>query len=95
MARSWGNLAALGALVLSLVGCYTNDRVKLTPPKHVEEYTIPPEDDPRFSKPIEFPKNLLNKNDSPKNKDDDKQNMPGMHGGGMGGGPGTSNPGGY
>jgi hypothetical protein len=88
MARSWGNFAALCALVLSLVGCYTNDRVKLVPPKHVEEYTTPPQDDPRFSKPIEFPKNLLNKDDShKKDKDDDKPGggMPGMHGGGMGG----------
>jgi len=85
MARSRGNLAALCALVLSLVGCYTNDRVKLVAPKHVEVYETPPQDDPRFSKPIEFPKNLLNKDDSRKNsKDDDKSGLPSMRGvGGM------------
>lgn len=53
-------LGLLLAVLLTAAGCGWNDQ-QLRPPKPKEELTVPPEDDPRFSKPPEYPKDSLNK----------------------------------
>jgi hypothetical protein len=40
------------------LGCADRD-AHLRPPKHPEEYTVPPEDDPRFAQPTNYPKSTL------------------------------------
>ena len=42
-----------------LIGCTTPGPTLKTPV--AEQFVIPPEDDPRYSKPVEYPKELLNK----------------------------------
>ena len=63
----------LGSVLLGLAGCYST-QPNLQPPKHPEEYVVPPADGPRFSNPVSFPKDTLNK-ELPKK---DRQGMPGM-----------------
>ena len=51
----------LGAVLLGLTGCYStgtdsNPKPSLPP----EQLVVPPANDPRFSRPIEFPKEALN-----------------------------------
>ncbi|MFL5328437.1 MAG: hypothetical protein ACJ8C4_05940 [Gemmataceae bacterium] len=75
------------AVLLGLVvGCAAAKPNLKTP--QPEQFTPPPDDDPRFSKPFEYPKDLLNKPPV-------KPSTPGMPGvggkgpsGGMGGGGG-------
>jgi hypothetical protein len=65
--RFWG---AMGMLLSVLAGCHwTNPNQALRPPKHPEEYTVPPEDDLRFCQPPQYPKDVLNKDNliQPKN----------------------------
>ena len=52
-------LSCLSGLLLVAAGCWTTEP-SLKPPPHPEEYTIPPQDDSRFSAPIEYPKGTLN-----------------------------------
>ena len=47
----------LGVALLGLWGCQTS-QPSLKPPTH-EEYILPPADDPRFSLPPNFPKEVL------------------------------------
>jgi hypothetical protein len=57
MRRLWGGLGLLAAL-LAAVGC-TSTKKDLKPPKPKEEYRLPPEDDGRYSKWPEYPKNVF------------------------------------
>jgi hypothetical protein len=50
--------AVLAAVLCGLVGCTTSD-AHLKPEKPPEEYTVPPENDGRYSKPIEYPKDSM------------------------------------
>jgi len=59
-------LGILVAALIGLAGCATDDHAK--PPKHPEEYTLPP-DDKRYQTPPEFPKGTLNNDNIHKNKD--------------------------
>jgi hypothetical protein len=45
----------LVALVLAVAGCRT-PAPDLKPPPQKEEYNIPPENDPRYDKPYDYPK---------------------------------------
>jgi hypothetical protein len=45
--------------LLAVLGC-TNRREHLKPPKIREELRVPPSDEARFSRPIEYPKEVLN-----------------------------------
>ena len=46
--------------VFFTIGCMTPPHDPNRPPTRPEEYRIPPEKEARFSKPIEYPKGLLN-----------------------------------
>jgi hypothetical protein len=51
----------LGLLLLiqvGLSGCTTTEP-QLKPPKAPEEFNAPPENDPRYNKPIEYPKETM------------------------------------
>jgi hypothetical protein len=88
MRRGLGLIVALGFGVL---GCAEHKHI-VKPPKHPDEFNLPPEVDGRFSSPPQYPKSV--------NKDNDPDrmaggggapnvgamNMGGMGGGGMGGG---------
>lgn len=75
--------AGLGLLV---VGCSAPGPQLRTP--HPEQIAVPPEGDPRYSKPLEYPKELLNK---PPVKSTTPTGIQGMRGGGPGG-PGGMQP---
>jgi hypothetical protein len=44
--------------LVGLWGCETT-REQVRPPKPPEEFRAPPEDDPRYSRPMEYPKELM------------------------------------
>jgi hypothetical protein len=51
----------LVALAVSMAtGCYHAPHDPNRPPPHPEEFKLPPAEDARFSKPVQYPKNLLN-----------------------------------
>jgi len=41
-------------------GCHHAPHDPNRPPPHPEEFKLPPAEDARFSKPVQYPKNLLN-----------------------------------
>lgn len=51
-------LVAVGTLVV--FGCHHTVTDPNRPPPHPEEFKLPPSEDSRFSKPVQYPKNLLN-----------------------------------
>src|SRR5258708_2985169 len=58
MRRMRDMLGLIALLQLALAGCaLTESEVK--PPKPPEEFKAPPENDPRYSKPIEYPKETM------------------------------------
>ena len=59
MRGTQATMAFVGGLLLFAVGCWTTEP-SLKPPPHPEELTVPPQDVPRFSAPIEYPKGTLN-----------------------------------
>lgn len=61
MRRTWLGVRGATAILLGLLGCSHAIKPKMEAPKLVEEYVIPPSDDPRFSKYVEYPKETLNK----------------------------------
>jgi hypothetical protein len=64
-------LASLGVL-----GCEsTRDQVR--PPKPQEEFKAPPENDPRYSKPIEYPRETMEQDMLLKKAKDAANKMPG------------------
>lgn len=54
MRTLWQKLRWLALALALLGGCKTADPV-VEPPKRVEEYTLPPESEARFNKPMTFP----------------------------------------
>ena len=58
MRRLWGGLGLLAAFLL-VGGCTSTDKRPPKPPKPKEEYTLPPEEDARYSKWPEYPKNVF------------------------------------
>lgn len=68
---------------LAVVGCKAPGPDLRTPLP--EQFNLPPEDDARYSRPIEYPKELLNK--APV-KPTNPNSMPGFKGGPSVGGPG-------
>jgi hypothetical protein len=94
MRRTWASSALFFSLLMAMVGCYSTERRVIQPPKNPEVYALPPENDSKWDKPLEYPKGTLNQ-DSVKlpEKDDGKPAGPGMRGAGgpkmgMGGGGG-------
>jgi hypothetical protein len=58
MRRAWYLLGLPVATLLGALGC-ANPDAHLRPPKHPEEFTVPPENDPRFAQPVSYPKSSL------------------------------------
>jgi hypothetical protein len=89
MGRMRDGLGFLLAALLGLVGCTSNEP-HLKPPKPHEEYNVPPEQDARFSKPVEYPKEVMERDPfAPKYKDKDGPGNPGsMRSPRLGGGAG-------
>ncbi len=87
MRTTWLGTQVLALGLLALASCKSGPD-KYKPEPHPEQYALPP-DDPRFSKPIQFPKDTLNK-DNPKKDDGDMTpgptKSPGRTGVGMSGG---------
>ena len=91
MGTLWGRMRWLGVLLLGLSGCWTT-QPELKPPKQPEKIAVPPQDDPRFSQPIQYPKGTLNQEPVKKSiKTNDPNNpnggAPSRFGPGMAGGP--------
>src|SRR5581483_4466464 len=70
----WGRLRWLGGVLLLTAGCWTTEP-SLKPPPQPERYATPPQDDPRFSRPIQYPKETLNQ--PPAKKSSNLQNSAG------------------
>jgi hypothetical protein len=87
MRGTWLGLRWLAIVLLGLAGCHSTGP-KYTPPKHPEDYTLPP-DDNRFSDPhAAYPREAMNKGKI--KKDATPNDLPSMRspsrmGGGMGG----------
>lgn len=92
MRGRWLTLGWLGTGLLIAAGCKT-PQPNLKPPPHPEELTVPPQDDPRFSKPPAYPEDTLNQFPN-KKKQSGNQGPPrtGFGGSGMGGGMGGMGP---
>jgi hypothetical protein len=76
------------ATLLGALGCQSD--ANLRPPKQPEAFNLPPENDPKFSQPTEYPRQLLFQ-DSIHNADQGPTGVPGaggMRGPGVGGGSG-------
>lgn len=81
-------LGLCGLLLAVAVGCNTTDSNQLRPPKQPEEFRAPPESDPRYSRPLEYPKETMDQdNFLKKAKDTSKGGAPGGGRPGMVGGP--------
>ena len=84
MWRPWVSLGIVAGLLLSLSGCITSGRKKVKKPELVEEYTIPPMADARYSQPIAYPKKVMALDDSKLKDAGQEPGMPPMPGrGGM------------
>jgi hypothetical protein len=78
------------AALLGLLGCRPSYN-HLRPPKPPEDYTPPPKEDPRFSQPVEYPRDSLNGDNLIRPKDSTMPMTPGGPGGpGGAGSPGMS-----
>jgi hypothetical protein len=49
-----------GLLAFAVIGCHHAVLDPNRPPPNPEEFKLPPAEDARFSKPVQYPKNLLN-----------------------------------
>jgi hypothetical protein len=87
-----GALGLLTAL-LGLASC-TSPNAHLRPVRPPEEYKIPPDNDPRYNQPIEYPKEAMEKDPLQKKGGPNDPNAPGNGPGGMPGGMRPSTPGG-
>ncbi|MFN4258651.1 MAG: hypothetical protein ACK4RK_05090 [Gemmataceae bacterium] len=56
----WGVLGGITVL-LSVLGCQSNKPI-FEKPELEEKYCLPPEEDPRYSNYIQYPKETLNQN---------------------------------
>jgi hypothetical protein len=50
----------LATISMFAPGCMTPPHDPNRPPKRPEEFRVPPDQDARFTKPVEYPKGLLN-----------------------------------
>jgi len=86
MRKPWVAFQWLGTALLAFAGCMLPSTNKIKAPTHEEQYSLPP-DDKRYSSFPEYPKEVLNKDDPRKAKDDSKDGLPQnmRSSGGMGG----------
>jgi hypothetical protein len=81
-------MGVLVAALLATVGCATHDAHLKKPPKEAEVYAVPP-DDPRYEKPIEYPKESLER-DPIQQKAKNNDQLPGSFNTSRVGGPGNT-----
>ena len=75
-------MLGLGLLAgLGLGGCSWSTK-EVRPPPPPEEFKSPPETDPRYGNPQEYPKETLEQDDPVKKAKDGLKGMPGQVGGG-------------
>jgi hypothetical protein len=88
MRRLGGSLVRLGLLVAVMLphsGCqWFKTAPDLRPPKQPENYTPPPDNDPRFSSPVKYPDRLLNQDMTGPKDSTGGLSGPGMGSGGAG-----------
>ncbi len=93
MYRIWGGVGILTAALFGLGGCLHTDTQLKKPPKQPEEYRTVPDSDPRYNKPVEYPKETMDRDPlQTKNKNGDKSQNPLDKQGGMGGSMGGGGP---
>ncbi len=63
-------------LLVALGGCALTEK-EVKPPHPPEEFRAPPENDPRYSKPIEYPKETMDQDGLMKKAKDPSKNTPG------------------
>ena len=77
--RLWMGLGLLAGL--GLAGC-TWTQKEVRPPPPPEEFKAPPENDPRYANPHEYPKETLDQDPLLKKAKDSAKGMPGQMGAG-------------
>src|SRR5262245_39191593 len=85
-----GLMFAAAALI---AGCETTQSQVVRPPKMPEEYNAPPTNDPRYSGPVEYPREVMEQDPLLKRAKDNAKSLNPMSGGGGAGGPGMRGPG--
>jgi hypothetical protein len=75
--RLWQGLRVVLALVATLGGCSSRD-IALKPPKHHEEIVVPPVEEAKFSKPPQYPAEVLNQDAMAKTGPNGVNGMPNM-----------------
>ena len=71
----WGRVRWLGVLLFGVSGCWTT-QPELKPPKQPEVIAVPPQEDARFSQPIQYPKGTLNQEPTKKSIKTNDPNNP-------------------
>jgi len=88
MRRLWQGLRVVLAVVAGVGGCSSRD-IALKPPKHPDEIIVPPVEEAKFSKPPQYPAEVLNQDAMAKTGPNSLNSMPNMSAmngmGGMGG----------
>jgi hypothetical protein len=83
----WKGVSLLLTAFAGLAGCTPYNHLR--PPKPPEDFSLPPQNDARYSMPVEYPKDTLNQDTiGAKNGSPTGPGGPGGPGGGMGGGRG-------
>src|SRR5262249_42600092 len=80
-----GLMFAAAALV---AGCETTQSQVVRPPKLPEEYNAPPANDPRYSGPVEYPREVMEQDPLLKKAKDNSKGPPNSMSGGGGAGSG-------
>jgi hypothetical protein len=90
MRTTWASVTSLAAVLLAIAGCYSTDKPRIKAPKRDDVYISPPANDPKWDKPIEFPKGTLNQDTIKQDQDSKDGPMKGpgspKFGAGAGGG---------
>jgi hypothetical protein len=83
----WKEAGLLLTALVGLTGCTTYNHLR--PPKPPEDFTLPPQNDSRYSMPVEYPKDTQNTSGAQSGNPGGaggRGGRGGMGGGGMGGG---------
>jgi hypothetical protein len=83
MRGKWLGLWAPAGVLLAALGCSTQS--VYVPPPSTDEVHLPPDGDPRFYKPTEYPENTLNQPPTKKSLGNPQGAPPSLRPGGMGG----------
>jgi hypothetical protein len=81
-------LGLCGLVFAAVAGCALSESNQVKPPRPAEEFRAPPESDPRYARPIEYPKDTMDQDMLLKKTKENAKGTPGPMRPGMGGGPG-------